>query len=295
MEFGLILPQGWLNSIKRLEEIEEFAKSAEELGFDSLYAYDHLLPYEEYSSIDEPILECWTLLSALIGITKRIKLGQVVLCNSYRNPALVAKMGATFDYLSNNRLEFGIGAGWYEEEYNRFGYQFPTANDRLEQLEEALLIIKGLWNDGRMKFDGKHYKVDAICNPKPNDVKIMVGGSGKRLMRIAGKYADRYNHPFGSPEEVKKKVREMREYSDIEVSILLRAIIGNEDEVNSIANKLRDEHESIKDYLKKVRDYTLIGDDGIELLNRYMDAGVTHYIIHLFGDVEQLKDMLNKL
>lgn len=82
MEFGLILPQGWLNSIKSTEEISKMARHAEELGFDSLYVYDHLLPYEKYSSIEDPILECWTLLSMLIDITKKIKLGQVVLCNS---------------------------------------------------------------------------------------------------------------------------------------------------------------------------------------------------------------------
>ena len=296
MEFGLILPQGWLNNTKSIGEIGEIAKHAEDLGFDSLYAYDHLLPYEEYSSINEPILECWTLLSSLISMTKRIKLGQVVLCNSYRNPALLAKMGATFDYLSNNRLEFGIGAGWYEEEYKRFGYRFPNAKVRLEQLEESLQIIKGLWNNGRLKFDGKHYKIDAICSPKPKGVKIMVGGSGKRLMSIASKYADRYNHPFGSPEEVEKKIMKMRDA--LEISVLLRAIIGNEDEINTIANKLKGDNESAKDYLARVKDYTLIGNNAIELLNRYRDVGVTHFIIHLFGDIyamDQLKDMIDKL
>lgn len=300
MEFGLILPQGWLNNIKNIEEIGELARHAEDLGFNSLYAYDHLLPYEEYLSINEPILECWTLLSSLIGITRRIKLGQVVLCNSYRNPALVAKMGATFDYLSNNRLEFGIGAGWYEEEYNRFGYQFPSARERLEQLEEALQIIKGLWSNGKFKFDGKHYKIDAICNPKPKGIKIMVGGSSKRLLKIASKYADRYNHPFGSPEEVEKKVREIKEYSDIEISILLRAIIGKKSEIDSIANKLKKSEESIDDYLDRVKDYTLIGDNAVELLNRYKDVGVTHFIVHLFGledniaAVDELKDIIDK-
>ncbi len=301
MEFGLILPQGWLNSIKSMEEIGKIAEHAEELGFDSLYAYDHLLPYEEYADIEEPILECWTLLSSLIGITKKIKLGQVVLCNSYRNPALVAKMGATFDYLSNNRLEFGIGAGWYEEEYNRFGYQFPNAKDRLEQLEETLEIIKGLWQYGRLKFDGKHYKIDAICNPKPKDIKIMVGGSSKRLLKIASKYADRYNHPFGSPEEVEEKIDMLKRYTnrDIEISILLRAIIGK-NRINSIVDKLK-KNESIEDYLSRVKDYTLIGENGIELLNRYKDVGVTHFIIHLFGledniaAMDELKDMIDKL
>lgn len=302
MKFGLILPQGWLNNIKSIEEIEEIAKRAEELNFNSLYAYDHLLPYEKYSSIEDPILECWTLLSALIGVTNRIKLGQVVLCNSYRNPALVAKMGATFAYLSNNRLEFGIGAGWYEEEYYRFGYQFPSAKVRLEQLEESLQIIKGLWENGRLKFDGKYYKIDAICNPKPDKIKIMVGGSGKRLIKIASKYADIYNHPFGTPEEVREKVRLLKEFNkDVEVSILLRAIIGNEEEINAIANKLKDSNESVKDYLKRVEDYTLIGNDSIELLNRYRDAGVTHFIIHLFGlednidSMNMLKDIIDRL
>ena len=88
MEFGIILPQGWLNSIRQFNDIARIAEHAERLKFNSLYAYDHLLPYSKYSSIEDPILECWTLISSLVGVTKDIKLGTVVLCNSYRNPAL---------------------------------------------------------------------------------------------------------------------------------------------------------------------------------------------------------------
>ena len=204
-------------------------------------------------------------------------------------------MGATLAYLSNGRLEFGIGAGWYDEEYHRFGYEFPDAKVRVEQLDEALYIIKGLWKHGRFRFDGKYYKIDAICNPKPNNIKIMVGGSGNKLLKVAAKHADIYNHPFGSADEVKEKASIVKRYNkDIKISILLRAIIGKEEQVNRIINKIKDGNESVDDYIARVKDYTLFNDNAKDLLNSYIDSGVSHFIIHLFGleDDLTLLDML---
>jgi len=280
MRFGLVIPQGWFSDINDLYTIKDIAREAEKLGFNSLYVYDHLLPYNKYTSIEEPILEGWTLLSSLIGITNNINLGTLVLCNSYRNPALLAKMGATFDYLSNGRLIFGIGTGWYEEEYKRFGYTFYDAKTRLEQLDEALYIIRGLWSNKRFNYNGKYYNIDAICNPSTKRIRIMVGGSSKYLLVIANKHADIYNCPFSSPEAVSKKIKILSN-KRIEISVLINAVIGKEDEINKIISNIKRKDESIKGYLTRVSNYTLINKENIDLLNKYIEIGVEEFIIHL--------------
>ena len=143
---------------------------ADNIGFDSIYAYDHLIPFYK-NDLYKNIFECLTLLSSVTAITKRIKkIGQVVTCNSYRNPSLLAKMISTLDVISHGRSELGIGAGWYGREYESYGYDFPYFNvTRINQLDEALTIIKAMWSSERAdSFEGKHYKIkDAICNPKP--------------------------------------------------------------------------------------------------------------------------------
>lgn len=300
MEIGLVIPQGWYADATN--NIREIAKNAEDLGFDGLYAYDHLIPYNNYASIHEPIYECMTLLSLLAGVTEKIKLGSVVLCNSYRNPTLLAKMASTLDNLSNGRLVFGIGAGWYREEYERFGYRFERASVRLEQLDESLRIIKGLWSNDEFRFDGKYYKVNAMCNPKPYQKpypKFMIGGSGDNLLKIVARYADIYNNPFGSIDKVKDRITKLREYckiigrdhKEIELSLLIRAVIGKESEIKSIINRLKKD-ESIEQYMR--REAIIINDTSI--LKEYAKIGITNFIIHLFdtnySNMARLKDMI---
>ena len=211
LEFGLTIPQGWRGGDLPLEEENdpvkqyEFSKSisvaADRIGFDSIYAYDHFIPF--YSDDrDKNIFECFTLLSALASITERIKIGQIVTCNSYRNPSLVAKMLSTLDIISNGRVELGIGAGWYEHEYIAYGYYFPSNVSRIKQLDESLNIIKTMWKEKRPSFEGKYYRIkEAICNPKPIQKPhpiIMIGGSGEKyLLKVVAKHADRYNLFFG--------------------------------------------------------------------------------------------------
>ncbi len=295
-----MIPQGWLDKVSEFYIIKDIAREAERLGFNSLYVYDHLLPYNKYSNIEEPILEGWSLLSSLIGITDKIDLGTLVLCNSYRNPALLAKMGATFDYLSNGRLIFGIGAGWYEEEYKRFGYDFYNIKTRLEQLDEALHIIKGLWSNKRFSYNGRYYNIDAICNPTPKRIKIMVGGSSKYLLSIASKYADIYNCPFSSPEDVSKKIEILnRSNKRLEISVLINAIIGNKDETNKIINNIRYLDEDISDCITRINNYTIINKENMNLLSRYIEIGVEEFIIHLHNiniiNMNELMDIIRTI
>ena len=156
LEFGLTVPQGWRGGDLPLEEENdpvkqyEFSKSisvtADNIGFDSIYAYDHFIPF--YSDDrNKNIFECFTLLSSLAAITERIKIGQIVTCNSYRNPSLMAKVLSTLDIISNGRVELGIGAGWYEQEYTAYGFDFPSNVSRIKQLDESLSIIKAMWKE----------------------------------------------------------------------------------------------------------------------------------------------------
>jgi len=173
---------------------------AEALGYDSMWLDDHF-----YGVVTPPwddALECWTLMAALARETSRIRFGTLVACNGYRPPQLVAKMAASVDHISNGRLEFGLGAGWYEQEFNAYGYTFPTMGTRLRQLDEALRICKLMWTEEKTTFAGKHYRVtDAWCNPKPIQKPhppIMVGGGGEKvLLRIVAEHADRWNFGGG--------------------------------------------------------------------------------------------------
>ncbi|MEM2761054.1 MAG: LLM class F420-dependent oxidoreductase [Nitrososphaerales archaeon] len=306
ISFGVIVPQGWLNDLpsvnayKQFEMAKHVALTAEKLGYSSIWAYDHFIPHYSYAPLEtKPMLECYTLLSALATVTKKVKIGQVVTCNSYRHPSLLAKIGSTLDVISNGRLELGMGAGWYEEEYTAYGYPYPKDIVRLEQLDEALQIIKSMWTSVRTTFSGKHYMVNgAICNPKPLQKpypKIMVGGSGEKvLLRIAAEHADRYNHPFGTPDELKRKIEVLKEHcksinrdhTEIEKSVLIRVIVANSDnEVKHIIRKVKNKGETIEEYLDRTNGKTAAGtpEQVIADLNKYIQNGVTHFILHFVG------------
>ena len=173
IKFEIVIPQGWRNDLPQTSSSDQFKYSkdivvaAERNGFDSVYAYDHFIPHYRYPSA-ESFFECFTLLSAISLYTKKLKIGQIVTCNSYRNPALLAKMVATLDIITNGRTELGIGAGWYQEEYKAYGYTYFSDIIRILQLEESIQIIKKLWTQEIANFQGKYYSVNkAICFPKP--------------------------------------------------------------------------------------------------------------------------------
>ncbi|MFA1610845.1 LLM class flavin-dependent oxidoreductase [Halobellus rubicundus] len=168
---------------------------AEELGFDAVWAPDHLL-----LGRDRAEYECWTLLSAIAGFTEDVNVGSLVLCNDYRNPALVAKMAATLDVVSDGRLELGLGAGWHEPEYDAYGWEYRDGFERLMRLDESIRLIKRMWEAGSdgASFDGDHYQIeDAPCAPAPVQEPhpdILVGGQGEEVtLKLVAKHADVWN------------------------------------------------------------------------------------------------------
>ena len=193
MRLGVIVSPaaGWSYT-----ELCDLARAAERAGFASFWVSDHFFGGVG-GTPDRNCLEAWTLLAALARDTATIRLGVLVAAVQYRNPALQAKMAAGVDHMSEGRLEFGIGAGWKEEEYRAYGYDFPSAGDRVEQLREGLEITRRLWTDDRATYRGKHYRIeDAVCAPKPTQrprPPIWIGGAGPRVMRLAARYADGFD------------------------------------------------------------------------------------------------------
>jgi probable F420-dependent oxidoreductase len=181
--------------------IRSIAQQAEKDGFDSVWLADHLI-YRDPGEPDTGIWECWTVLSALAEATRRVEIGTLVICNSFRNPAILAKMATTADEVSGGRIILGIGAGWNEPEYRAFGLPF---DHRVDRLEEALQIIKPLLRGGHVDFSGKYYKAencdDVPRGPRSTGPPLMVGGEGSRMIRLAAKYGDLWNTGYmGGPE-----------------------------------------------------------------------------------------------
>jgi F420-dependent oxidoreductase-like protein len=202
MKVGVIVPQGWTGEYAGVEPVDawrrtvETAREAERLGFDSIWLFDHFHTTPEPT--DELTFEAWTSLSALAAVTSRIRLGHIVNCAAYRNPALVAKMASTLDTISGGRLELGLGAGWKREEWEAYGYDFPATRERLAFLEESLQIVTRMFEPGRATYEGRRARVAGAINlPKPIQaprVPIMVGGNGRDVTwRLAARFADELN------------------------------------------------------------------------------------------------------
>lgn len=303
IQVGLTLPQGWLDEFPTKNPHEHFlfskevALRAEKLGYNAGYVYDHFVPYPG-DNRHGPFLEAYTLLSAIASITSKLRIGQVVTCNSYRQPSMLAKVTSTLDVISNGRLEFGIGAGWFEYEYNSYGYKFDDAPSRIEQLDESLTIIKKMWQNEKSSFNGKHYFVKyAICNPKPIQhphPPIMVGGAGNKLMEVVAKHATRYNHPFGTPDILEEKINLLkakckviqRSPEEIENSVLLRVLVGKDsDDVKEIVSKLKKKNESVAEFILRSKDSIALGtpEEVTDYLDRYVKIGIRYLIVNFIG------------
>jgi len=199
VQFGWIIPRSPADDSDASVFIEQITRilSQIQVGFDSAWMTDHFLPEDpKGDSPDDVSLECWTTLCYLANAFPHLNFGSIVLSQSYRNPALFAKMAATLQLWTGGRFILGIGAGWLEAEYEAYGYEFPKASVRIQQLEETVQIIRLMWNDTPASFDGQHYQIqDAFCEPKPDPAPpIMIGGGGEKLtLRVVAKYADWWN------------------------------------------------------------------------------------------------------
>jgi F420-dependent oxidoreductase-like protein len=291
LRFGLFAPQVGAS----YSAIKQRALVADKLGFDSMWFVDHMW---SRGMPDLDHLEAWTLMAATAAVTERLRIGTLVLCNSYRNPALLAKMASSLDQVSNGRFILGLGAGWMDEEYRAYGYSFPSARVRIEQLEEALAIIKRLFTEPRASFQGKYYAIeDAVNNPKPVQKPyppILIGGAGEqRLLRVVAEHANIWNCPNNVAHELERKLAVLKRHCDavgrdpdeIEVSEQCIMILGRDDK--ELSSKIQ----FAKATLGAVFDIDNTALKGtpqqlIEQIKARSRQGVTFFTT-LFGDLNQ--------
>ena len=213
MRFGVFIPQGWRLDLAGIPAEQHWptmldvVRRAEAGPWESIWVYDHF--HTVPVPTDEATHEAWSLISAFGAVTERVRLGQMCTCMGYRNPAYLAKVAATCDVISGGRVEMGIGGGWYEHEWNAFGYGFPTAGTRLGMLDEGVQIMRQMWTEGRATLAGKHYQVDgAIGRPlplQPGGIPLWIAGGGeKKTLRIAAQYAQ-YTNFDATPENFRRK------------------------------------------------------------------------------------------
>ncbi len=305
MDYGIIVPQGWrldlvgiADPAEAYEAMTRVAKEAETLGFHSLWLYDHFhtipIPAQEIT------FECWISTAALARDTAHMRIGQMVTCNSYRNPALLAKMASTVDALSHGRLVLGIGAGWYEHEYRAYGYPYPETGERLGRLHEAIQIILAMWTQDEATFEGTYYQVRGAINQpkgvqKPH-IPLLIGGGGEKVtLRLVAQYGNACN-VGGDIATIKHKFAVLkhhcdelgRDYNSIRRTTLIDDCAIAETEEAAIAKLTPAQRNN----LEEMRQTALIGTPTMirQRLAEYEAAGVQEIIIR-FVDAPQLESV----
>ncbi len=287
VHFGVTLPQikrGW-------PETKAAALEFESLGFASLWLNDHLygVPAPQI-----PILEAWTTLSAVGAVTSKPQLGLLVSPPGFRNPALHAKMAATLDHITGGRVIMGLGAGWFTQEFEGYGFEFPSVKVRLEQLAEAATIMKAMWTEESPTFHGKHFAIDGvICAPKPTRVPpILIGGGGEKvLLRIVAEHADIWNNLAANQGALPRKIESLkrhcdaagRDFSSIRISQQTIVVIG-EDEKDG-EEKMRKAANLYGGHLGDIENHGIWGspEQVIERIERHRKLGVRGFVIEFFG------------
>jgi len=298
LKFGVFLPfyafiQEGLQTQQHFSCIQEIALECERLGYHSLWLDDHLM------FKDSSIFECWTTLSALSSITRTVRLGTMATCNSFRHPALLAKMAATIDNISKGRLELGIGSGIQQAEHVSYGLPFPKPSDRTSRLDESVEILKKMWTQEKTSYAGKHYRIDeAFCEPKPIQKPhppITIAGGGEKLtLKVTAQHADRYDWGYlPSLEQYKHKMAVLQKYckaigrdcEEIEKSCWPGGqvfIASQRRELEKKLSQRKPRNISLGDFAKT----NLAGtpEQCLSSIQQYVDLGVTFFML-FFGDL----------
>jgi F420-dependent oxidoreductase-like protein len=305
-------------------ELREVWRFADEVGYSTAWIPDHF--YAGYGPPDGPCFEAWSVVAAMAGETKQIRIGPMVSGNTYRHPAVLANMAATVDVISGGRLELGIGAGWMQAEHEGYGIPLPPVKERMDRLDEALQVLRLLFTERRASFTGTYYQLrDALCEPKPLQQpypRILVGGGGeKRTLRIAAKHADEWNGEVG-PRGMQHKIGILCEHcravgrdpAEIEVSVLLRSeseaaatydsmIRTGNLNVEQDRQRLIAEGVSAAELDDRLRaavyEQFLPEDDerAVHRLSEYAAVGVTHFVV-IFRppyDFKRIENLLTKV
>lgn len=312
VKVGVVIPQYGVS----LREISRFTKLAEKLGFDSLWVEDHFLPWQ--MDFRRNVFECFTLLSHIASITRRVLVGSLVTNVIYRHPIVLAKASVTIDHISNGRFVLGLGLGWFEDEIRRFNFPYPSLKTRIEMLNELIDYLKTLWTTrGKVFFRGKYFKAEkAFFNPKPKQKPhppIFIGTGGERkMLRLVAEKANGWNYGALTPEQFKDKAEILRKHCasvgrrffEIEKSLELYVFIAEKlSEAKNIMKKYRSaipqgnkpQHIIQNLYLQTA----IIGtpEDIEEQLREYVKVGVDHFTLVFPGKrrTEMLKTFGEKV
>ncbi len=295
---GCCLPQVTAD----FDVIKRVALECEKLGFDSVWMFDHFYPYD--GPPDGPCFEIWTTLSALAGLTSRIRLGALVLCNSFRYPSIVAKMTSILDNISHGRTEVGVGAGWLKTEFDAYGIPFFDATTRIDGLRDGIQIVKKMWTEQKTTYKGKYYSVESAYNfPKPLQKPhppLWVGGTLSAVMKVAAEFADGWNIGFyqsNTPAGFRRKVKALDRYcrelgrdpKELRKSWHGEIIIGEtQAEVGRKVAGLKPSNVSIDEY----RVARILGtpDECLEQIRSYAVDGASYFMFK-FAEVERLESL----
>lgn len=315
MKFGAFAPQGWRldlldlgDGFSQYQKMRDTALEIERLGYDSLWLYDHFHTVPE--ALTEATFEVWTATAALAEATSTIRLGQMCGCNIYRPPALLAKMTSVIDAISNGRLDFGLGAGWYHHECAAYGYEFEKPSVRIGRLDEAVQIIIGMWTSDHFQFRGKYYTVGegsvknyrgqevelqgVINHPKPVQSPrppVWIAGGGEQLtLRTVARYAD-YSNYGGTLEQVQHKNQVLDQHCEkqgrnpaaITRSMNINVCFGSDEEIE---NRFKSSGRNAEDIaiLKRML-FPRNPEELIERLARYRDEARIEHTIVYFPDI----------
>jgi alkanesulfonate monooxygenase SsuD/methylene tetrahydromethanopterin reductase-like flavin-dependent oxidoreductase (luciferase family) len=271
-------------------EIRDSALAAEAAGWDSIWTWDHLLAIQ--GPWEQPIYEGWSLLNAIAAITSRVRVGLMVGANTFRNPGLTTKLATTLDHVSDGRAVLGIGGAWFDREHEAFGFDFgATTGERLDWLDESVMLMRRLLDGDRVTHDGPRYHlVDALCEPRPIQahLPILIGGSGPRkTLRTVARYGDGWN-TSGEPAEVKASLDILaghcadvgRDLSEIELTVSFPTIIRDSVEEAEAVRAAQLVHNGLEN-LGGVPTLTGSPEAAVETIRPYLDLGFSTVIVRM--------------
>jgi F420-dependent oxidoreductase-like protein len=298
LKVGIFVPQGWRmdladvpDPIEKFETMSRCAVEAEKAGFDAIWVYDHFhtVPVPTFESV----FECWTSMAALARDTSAIRLGQMVTCNNYRSPSLLAKMASCVDVMSHGRLILGIGAGWYQHEFEAYGYEYPETPERLRMLRESLQVLKAMWTQEEAQFEGRYYHLrGAINEPKPVQKPhppIWIGGGGEKVtLKLVAQYGDACNFN-ADVETVRHKLEVVREhcetigrdYDSVLKTIEFYTILGDRREVDRVVSDTARRSGQNESFIRSWYPWFGDADHIAQIIREYVEAGIQYAIVNV--------------
>lgn len=292
MRFGVQIPQEGCEP----SDVVAHARAAASLGYDSVFVPDHLVAVAVAPGSD--VFDAWTMSTAVLLGTERIRGGPLVLSEAFRRPALLANAAATLDRLSGGRLILGIGAGWYEAEYRAYGFDWTTPGARVDRLGEALEIMHRTWRRSGDGFEGRHHRFGGVTDaPRAHQQPhppVWVGGQGDKLLRVAARYADAWNAPVLSPDEIAQRAQRLRAYrandSDAPIEITYEGPVWIDEDEDRLARRLERNRRSENPIARRYAEVAIAGTPQhvSGRVKEYEAAGVTHIVCH-FGRTDDLR------